>query len=110
MKNPSRNYRKFTRQLREGARDLATHGRAFWLEVASFALTLKFSEAPEAAAAAKANFRRADRLDGRPFRTQFDARFELDLTPVSNSIGRPFRTPFALEKYSETSLAWSPDK
>ena len=46
------------------------------------------AEAPAAAAAAtkNANLRRVDRLDGRPFRTQFDARFELDLTPVSNSI------------------------
>ena len=85
--HPSRNYRKFTRRLREGARDLAAHRRAFSLEVASYALTLKFSDAPEAAAAAKiANLRRVDRLDGRPFRTQFDARFELDLTPASTSI------------------------
>ena len=68
-------------------RALAARGRAFSLEVASFALTLKFSEAPEAAAAAKiANLRTVDRLDGRPFRTQFDARFELDLTLVSTSI------------------------
>ena len=66
---------------------MAARGRAFSLEVASFALTLKFSEAPEAAEAAKiANLRRVDRLDGRPFRTQFDARFELDLTLVSTSI------------------------
>ena len=66
---------------------MAARGRAFSLEVASFALTLKFSEAPEAAAAATiANLRRVDRLDGRPLRTQFDVRFELDLTPVSNSI------------------------
>ena len=57
-----------------GARALAARGRAFSLEVASFALTLKFSEAPEAAAAAKiANLRRVDR-------------FDLDLTPVSTSI------------------------
>ena len=86
-KNPSRNYPKFIRRLREGARDLAAHRRAFSLEVASYALTLKFSDAPEAAAAAKiANLRKVDRLDGRPFRTPFDARFELDLTPISTSI------------------------
>ena len=53
---------------------MATHGRAFSLEVASFALTLKFSEAPEAAAAAKIAI------------VWMDVRFELNLTPVSNSI------------------------
>ena len=37
--------------------------------------------APAAAAAAKIeNLRRVRRLDGRPFRTRFDVRFELDLT------------------------------
>ena len=48
----------------------------------------RFGGAPAAAAAAAKieNLRRVGRLDGRSFRTRFDARFEFNLTPVSKSI------------------------
>ena len=36
------------------------------------------------------------RLDGRLFRIRFDASFELNLTSVSNSIWRRFRTRFEI--------------
>ena len=48
----------------------------------------RFGGAPAAAAVAAKieNSRRVGRLDARPFRTRFDAGFELDLTSVSDSI------------------------
>ena len=59
------------------------------------AVGLSTTRAPAVVAAAAKNETqmKGGPASGRPFRTQFDVRFELDLTSVSNSI-RPFRTRF----------------